>query len=696
MKSQISVQRNCAIYHALLSSFYTSGESFLDPFATMVNIHIDTNCIRNFNIQKICKSFSAEQGIEIPDAPMRSIVNILISKNIVKKKHNKAEYQVVKLNNTDNLRNQQREYESRYDEITKKHHKFLMENGLSITIEDAEEYLISFLKKQSENIVNNEDGISRQQAKLDNRLIFLTAKYIEKSLESRVEAGFLLEMTVGYLISECVCFETDNNILLSSVEIFLDTPLLFHLFGMNRNDDKNIYVEMVKSIREQGGSVCVFSHTVNEMEDVLKSAAYWIERCDLDPSKASQTLDFFLESGARKIDVEDEILNIPKYIREYNIEIIDTSRTTSDDVDKLGYRHAEEDIAKTIINTYRENHYISASEEKRQKATIDIDSKSITEVYIRRKGICSQSLNGCHSIIVTTNAQLAVASFKYDAEFHKREEIQACDIPTCVSDVFLGTAIWLNNPINVSELSQKQLTAQLLVAFQPNAALHRKFVEEVNRAESSGNLTPEKCYMLRCSPVVSKMLMEITQGDPAAVSNQTPYEIIKQIEARARSEAEEKARTEFELVKEVLCLQQEEAEKKKNLVMEEIERVNQEILKKDTKIQDIIHTAKKRVETITKTINRILIVAMIVLIIVIIAITVVANMKLEGNMRLGCNILLALLGLSILGSFFTAVLSLIRNKEIKFSALTLRNFLVSCARKRVCQNMGLRDEDIEI
>ena len=570
-----------AIYRAMISENYKSGINFMTPFKKLVYMFIEEDNASAYTIKELCSAFSQGYGIEIPDSPMRTIVSELCNEKILKKKHNKAEYHVLKRGVEIDLVEQKNEYEKKYDYLVQQLYDYIRKKGVKVqNLKEAEQWLLSFLQNQSYKLGTNEYNHHSQQ-------MYVTGAFIETLKKDTSEYKLIQAINMGTLLTEYVSLNVENSHMLEQVELVLDTPFLCHLLGICLNNDMLVYSEMISTIVRNGGTLKVFSHSLNELEQILTVAAYWIEREDINLEKASLTLNYYLEMGARKVDIEEDIASLSRRISEYGIEVIDTSNVSSADSEKLLYFQAEKEIYDSILEEYKNTRFISDEDVEQMKTSIELDARSLNYVYIRRQGIETKTIQGSRCIFVTTNPTLAYASKKYHGKNRRKSDIDnEALIPPCITDVFLGTAIWLNNPIKIRELANSQLISQIIAAFQPGTNLYRAYLKELKVAEENGNIPMDLCYMLRSSPVVKHLLMETTLGDARAVTQQTPLEILNQFKTDAKIEAREKVRKEYEE-------KQKRLEKDALRAKEETQRMRDESIEAKASADEASNTAGK-------------------------------------------------------------------------------------------------------
>jgi hypothetical protein len=125
-------------------------------------------------------------------------------------------------------------------------------------------------------------------------------------------------------------------------------------------------------------------------------------------------------------------------------------------------------------------------------------------------------------MFITTNNGLAFASSKFQRDLGNGGFIY----PACLTDVFLGTLVWLQSPARVASINKRKLIAECYAALQPSPTLLRKYLNEVDQLKDSGKINDEEYYLLRTQRSAMNLLNEKTLGDPDNFTYKTPEEIL--------------------------------------------------------------------------------------------------------------------------------------------------------------------------
>lgn len=230
------------------------------------------------------------------------------------------------------------------------------------------------------------------------------------------------------------------------------------------------------------------------------------------------------------------------------------------------YKSIEDEklIYDKIVAKYKETN--STFKEVVQHYTIERDASSIAKTYFLRNSRKPMNLADAGYIFVTANQTLSMAA----AEYHRETGNPDKSMPSTITDTFLGTYLWLSDPVKISGMNEKQILYNAFMAFQPNTTLLQKLSATINGMLNEGSISPEQCYALKGDKLVLEKLAQKTLGDPDAYTDVTLSNIISDIQQEAEKEGALKEKKKNEVL-------MEEQNKANAVIIQRMEASNREI-----------------------------------------------------------------------------------------------------------------------
>jgi hypothetical protein len=493
-------------------------KDYLDNFLPFFENLIREKKYATVEVEEIKNDFKNEYGLLIPYHPLRAIINRLIKKGVLFKKEYKLFVNQEKINNSN--------FDTISQEQSRKLNKLVsslisyakIEHSFAFDEQSAEEALLVFFKKNEIGILfATTVGSALPDLELNKSAHYIVARFIQNSKDKEPDLfTFLVDLAVGAALAATLMYGEDLQLFSGrskGLNLYLDSGYIFSLLGANGEEKKDAFHELTATLSGEGASLFMFEHTYDEVMGIFHNALYWMKNNDYDISKASRVLRYFINAELSESDVDIFINQVPSFLAKFKISIIQKP----DYKEKIQYQIGEEELKKQIVIAYQLDH----EEEYLKGDTINKDIDSIYSIFKLRKGRVAFSLKDASHVFVTTNNTLAKISRNV-----QNEDGGQFGIPPCVTDVFLGTIVWLQSPSKTAVINQKKLIADAYAAVQPDTILIKKYLDEINALKKKEEISEEECLLLRTSVVARNLLTEKTTNDSNNFVATTPKEIL--------------------------------------------------------------------------------------------------------------------------------------------------------------------------
>lgn len=519
---------------AMIRSNSKEGNDYIDAFVPLLVLLFASNDCTSVDVETICTDFSLEYGLKIPRFPMQTILNRMKKKYLSKKegKYYVDKEQIFKVARDIDYKNEQEKYNSLLRDFISFCGNF--ETPLTLTMADADELFLAFFKEHDLDMifaVNEDDDnslIFQSSIVEEPRKRYLLNRYINSLMVDRGElSDFLIDCAIGHFYASTILYRDFANMKGRGfrANCYLDSGIIFDLLGINGNFRKISAGSFLKDLKNRGSSLFLFKHHYeNEILQIIEDCIRWINNPLYDSTKASRALHYFKDNGKSQDDIALFLVNIPDILSEFTIEIINSPNPNR----YTDYQIDEEVLKDIILDTYNK-HGILFNEEEREN-TIQADIKSISNIYKLRKNNAPIRINDVSHVFITSNGGLAYATKRFECEIINRNFFT---IPAAITDTFLGTIMWLENPTkSLEEFNRGKLIAYSSAVIQPNRALMQRFIQEVKIAQTnpSNPITDENTTLLLETKLSRDLLSDLTLGDPNAITHQTPYELLKMLQ----------------------------------------------------------------------------------------------------------------------------------------------------------------------
>lgn len=577
---------------------------FIELFSSIEEEEIDIYLVK--------ERFQAMFGFVIPSEPLQEHLKICIKKTYLKKSLKNAGHLVINRNLVET------EFQ-KYD-IDKASWKFdqvinsLIEyakSGLNIDLNqsDAEGALILFAKENStDTLTNTLDKFSQNYS--DKQLLYIVAKFVLFAREDKTDLyGYIQEICLSNIISTSLTVNGVDGVELKNMfkdlVIYLDSPLILRLFNLQKVEMFESTMLLIQRLHDIGAKFKVFSRTYNEVLNILRDARNRIKSGELLDSYNEIVRRFICENKS-DIDIELIISNIDDLYRKHGI-IIDDRNYFSEEFHR--YQVDESIIRDQIIKVYNEgNNRFNYNE---RGHTLDHDVSAISNILKLWRGKEFRNYSQAKFIFLTNNKGITYAIRRLGDLINKSHEHS---VYPCITDVYIGTEIWLNSPIEqLANYNEKKLIADCLGFLDTSSKLVNRIAFELKKMKEKGSVSLEYYDLLRSGRYSFDYITNRTLNDETAFYEGLIEEYQRDFEYRLK----------LPLLEEIASLS-DESQNKSDI----IESMKQEDSIKASKVQKLRADSIKRYERNRMTLIAILFIGGLILNVLLFMLQVLDNLAL--------------------------------------------------------------------
>lgn len=525
IKGQIYMEEKYFDVYALFKMQCANGNVLEAYYPFMANIILENN-MEEINEDLIKKVFEERYKINISVLFIRQVLGVGIENKSIVKKYGKyiadnAELKKYKIGKSDFNKSW-----NTLKSLFQKYYYSITQGSINDEIFDR--LVFSLIDTHSIKFIIDSEWAGDD--KVDDYEYYWYSFIKELPQINQKVFDFLAYLSASSTYREALFVSQPQEVKYENLNIYLDSPMIFALLGMDSLERCEAYQELLNEIKKKGCNIQILDNNFEEVQGIIERASNRASSSAYDISKANKVAKYFHDSGKSRADMIEYSEGLEDRLNELGIIVKETSYDTLSN----SFQEDEEKLFEMVSKKYSE-HNMSFSQEKEE--TIRCDVKSIIMIYRERKGKTFTRINTCTDLMLTINAALANVCKNYE----QTRCSTTGHIPACVSADLFGSILWLNSPLESVEYQKKKILADCYSALRPNKALLRKYVESVETAWKTGEIDEKKYLFMRSHAVVSDALMNVTKGDYAKFNDHTYIDVYEEIQAIARKElADEK------------------------------------------------------------------------------------------------------------------------------------------------------------
>ena len=477
MNASMNIIDNSIINVAILNSKIL-GENILEAYIPFVSTLIATKQYKEIKIEQICNDFYYKYSFKIPAMPMKEILSRMQKKDMIyRDKRGKIIPDLDKIYETD-FESEYKETLKKYENISNKYIEFSKEKfQIDVSKEKAEECFSEFIKENFLDTVLNDENIKEVIENIDKEHIskemYAFYKYVIYMYKTDYELFKVIQkFCMGYIVANALSLDniSSSNIIFKNKKIFFDTNFILRLLGLEGEFYQNSYIGIVDVLKENNCKLYVFPHTYDEIKNILETAKTNLNNTnELSP----EVQKYFWNNNKTEGDIVLLIATLDKKLNNLGIFISRVAYDSTNSKDQID----EQALYDEIINIYSKRKNF---DEKTKSDMIWNDVKSMALIYRDIKLIRAYSIQTLQDVFITTNQGLAYACKNFDKTLGKKENA----IAPCMTDIFLGTILWVQNPIRYDKYNEKQILASCYSSVKlDNKSLSKFSIELENLKE---------------------------------------------------------------------------------------------------------------------------------------------------------------------------------------------------------------------
>jgi len=524
---------------AILKVNVNDGKDYLDYFTPFIRHALTELKGQSVDADKLSVKILELFGLQIPRRTCEVLLARMRKRNYLTK--NNGEYYVNETANGNDFITRKNEASRLTSQVTKQfqfyaNEKFKKAMNDQETTELLKQYLTKFSVDCLKSYIFGSPIPSIGNKKTSD--IFIVHSFV-KHISENDENAFakVIEIVKGLLLANALLCPDLESIgkKFNKVVFYIDTPIILAILGCSGPYNKKCAEEMLTLIIKNKGTVAVFDHTFNEIQEVIGGIASKIGTPDehgryiLEMKKMGITRsDLIQMEGSLKESLNSMSILLkptPNHIKDFQIDEAMLEKVIDDGI---GYKNP------------RARKY-------------DVDS--IRSIFTLRSNSRPKRLEDAVAVFITDNKSLAKEAYKFGVNFEEAKEVS-----TVLPDSSVTNIAYLKSPLEAPSVPTTELLAYCCGGMSPSNVVWERYLNEIVKLQEQGKISAIELEHMKTSPIISNRLMEIIEGDIHKFSQKTALELRdelrKELTQDKDSELEKKSKELERKRNEILNLQQ--------------------------------------------------------------------------------------------------------------------------------------------
>ena len=527
------IQKSLVAY-SVLNYIWSKDQDILDTYIPLV-----CSCILKNNLQEVTRNdieqwFLQEYGLNnITKGACESIIRRMAKIGYLKNERHKylvIQDEIIKyIENAKTIEQADTDFSYLITAIV----KYAVDKySLHFTNEEVEQAILDFLQSHDGDLLLQEtklvDILEKQKQGKTNRtkLKFIISKFLLQSQEQdRISLEKMVNLAKGHILSSLLSMKDFSAYQgkLDKVIIALDTPVIYSILGLNDKANVELIQELILRLKDLGAEFIIFEQNYNEVHNTLNSTTYLLRTKNYDLEHSSRLLRYAVRRNISADKIQMYLHQLDDTLARWQItrEVAPNNIPNYQEIDV-------EKLTELISNIY--NNKGEKELQEYQKELINTDVDTISYIFRMRGNVAAINLKNCKAILLTTNAAIAYAS-----RYPKLSNIVHA-IPTCMTDIFLSTILWMNFPSENTSLNERLLMSECSRNITLDDKILQRFYAEVVQMHEQNMITDEQVLLANTSKSTIKLLENKTFNEESLYTDTTTEEILQEMELNRNRE----------------------------------------------------------------------------------------------------------------------------------------------------------------
>ena len=332
--------------YAIFKLTCTSGSIMEVYYPFLANIILDKN-MDKINVNEVKKVFEEKYGLPISVPFIRQVLAVGIENGSIVKLYGEYSANRLKLRE---FKLPENDFEKQWQTLKHEFDKYLdVEGKASVSEVEFDGLVFSLIDTVSLKFIVDNEWHSENNVAEDE---YFWYKFVQSLPNKNAELfDFLAFLSASNSYREALFVSKQESIKIDNLNIYLDSPMVFALLGMDSEERCEEYRDLVKKIQETGCKVSVLDNNFEEVEGIIERASSWASSSAYDISKANKVAKYFHDSGMSRTDMLEYSDSLESKLNDLGI----TVKQTSYDTLQNSFQEDEITLFDMVKSKYSEN-----------------------------------------------------------------------------------------------------------------------------------------------------------------------------------------------------------------------------------------------------------------------------------------------------------------------------------------------------
>lgn len=374
------------------------GSNILDTYFALVANMILERHLTVIEDTAIASEIKERYQIELPLPFVRQILGVGVKNNCFVEDHGK--YSVV-VETLSKYAFDETDFNERWEQLVQSFEEYCKQKEIDYSNVSISDFILDILDETDE-IVFTSDATEDEQT--TPPMEYAWYSFVRSEAEAKTKLySFIAAVSASNITRQALFFDGDEQADYSDLHVYLDSPIIFALLGMDDASRTEAYKKLIEDMQSVHCNVHVLDHNFQEVDGIIARASSWANSTEYDLRKANNAARFFHDSRMSDEEIAEFCESLEGKLNDLGI----TVKETHYDIYQNKFQEDENCLFDMVKSRYLEHGY-GLTEDKEKSIRVDV--RSIVMVYRERQGQTATRLQNAKHIMLTSNNAIANVS----------------------------------------------------------------------------------------------------------------------------------------------------------------------------------------------------------------------------------------------------------------------------------------------
>ena len=282
--------RNITKLYAAYKAGYL-GNNILDTYFALVANMILEKHLTVIEDTAVASEIQERYEVELPLPFIRQILGVGVKNNCFVEDHGKYSVAIEELSQ---YGFSETDFNQRWEQLVQSFESYCKEKKIEHSSVSISDFILEVLDETDDLIFTN--TVTKDEESTPP-MEYAWYSFVRNEGENQTDLySFIAAVSASNITRQALFFVGDTEVDYSDLHVYLDSPIIFALLGMDDASRTISYKKLIRDMQDAKCNIHIFDHNFQEVDGIIARASGWANSTAYDLRKANNAARFFHDS----------------------------------------------------------------------------------------------------------------------------------------------------------------------------------------------------------------------------------------------------------------------------------------------------------------------------------------------------------------------------------------------------------------